>query len=50
MKEKQPKLVFLIEILVKVGRLEGLKRRLGMEGCFVVDPISRRGFGSTLEN
>lgn len=42
-KDKQPKLVFLMETMVSVGMLESLKRKLQMDGCFVVDPMHRRG-------
>lgn len=42
-KEKKPKLVFLMEIMIKTRRVEGLKKKLEIEGCFVVDPVGRRG-------
>lgn len=43
MKEKKPRVVFLIEILIKAARVEIFKRRLGMKGCLAVNPIGKRG-------
>lgn len=41
--DNQPKLVFLMETIINVGRLESLKRKLPMNGCFVVDTMGRIG-------
>ncbi|XP_042964646.1 uncharacterized protein LOC122298864 [Carya illinoinensis] len=42
-KEKKANVIFLIEIMIKGGRLESMKRRLGMEGCLAVDPVGKKG-------
>lgn len=35
--------MFLIETLLNLGKFNGFKRRIWFAGCFVVDPIGRRG-------
>lgn len=29
--------------MIKVGRVEGLKRRMRMKGCFVMEPVGKKG-------
>ncbi|KAF5450453.1 hypothetical protein F2P56_030807 [Juglans regia] len=42
-KDKRPEVIFLMETMIKTRRVEGLKSKLRMEGCFVVDSLGRRG-------
>ncbi|KAF5449972.1 hypothetical protein F2P56_030362 [Juglans regia] len=42
-KDKTPNVVFLMETKLVASKVEGIKRRLGWEGCFVVDPMGRKG-------
>ncbi|XP_042982759.1 uncharacterized protein LOC122311987 [Carya illinoinensis] len=41
--EKRPKVIFLIETKANASRLDGVRRRLGFEGCFVVEAVGRKG-------
>ncbi|KAF5450043.1 hypothetical protein F2P56_030424, partial [Juglans regia] len=45
--EKRPSVVFVMETKLQVSRLEGIRRRLRMEGCFGVD-LHGRGDGLAL--
>lgn len=40
---KKPKIVSLIETSLNLEEFEGLKRRMGFEGCFVVELMGKRG-------
>ncbi|KAG2725715.1 hypothetical protein I3760_01G079200 [Carya illinoinensis] len=42
-KDKWPTLVFVCETKTKSYKISNLQRRLGMEGCLVVDSDGRRG-------
>ncbi|XP_042966793.1 uncharacterized protein LOC122300311 [Carya illinoinensis] len=42
-KEKKPKIMFLIETLLVTSKLEGVRKRVGLENCFGVDPVGRSG-------
>jgi len=42
-KEKNLSFVFLIETLCKKKQMEWIRVKLGFAGCFVVEPIGRRG-------
>ncbi|XP_042939567.1 uncharacterized protein LOC122274609 [Carya illinoinensis] len=42
-RENKANMVFLIETMSKASKLERLKRRLGMEGCFVVESVGKKG-------
>lgn len=41
--EKQPKLVFLMEIKIDAIRMEIIKRRIGFEGCIAINSLGSRG-------
>lgn len=42
-KEKKPKVVFLMETMIKARRVKVLKNKLGMEGCFAIDSMGGVG-------
>jgi hypothetical protein len=42
-KEKRPKVVFLIETKCRSAKMERVRVRIGFEGLFVVDPIGKSG-------
>ncbi|XP_042963294.1 uncharacterized protein LOC122297082 [Carya illinoinensis] len=42
-KVNKPDVVFLMEVMIKAGRVEALKRRLELDNCLVVEPIGKRG-------
>ncbi|XP_040986473.1 uncharacterized protein LOC121234570 [Juglans microcarpa x Juglans regia] len=42
-KEKRPKIMFLIETMIVTKRVEGIRRKVGFEQCFVVDPVGNGG-------
>lgn len=46
-KDKRPKIMFLIKIMIVTKKLERIQRRVGLEQCFVVDPMGKGG-GLTL--
>ncbi|XP_041000998.1 uncharacterized protein LOC121246780 [Juglans microcarpa x Juglans regia] len=41
-KERNPGIVFLIETKLMAKKLEGIKRRMKWEGCFVMEPVGRK--------
>jgi exonuclease III len=43
MKEKKPKILFLMETKCRKDRMEVLRVKIGFEGMFVVDPVGRSG-------
>lgn len=45
--EKRPKIEFIIEIMINLRNFVVMKRKLGFDGCFVVDSIGRKN-GLTL--
>ncbi|XP_041001144.1 uncharacterized protein LOC121246895 [Juglans microcarpa x Juglans regia] len=42
-KDKKSNMVFLMETKLVACKVEGINRRLGWEGCFVVDLLKRKG-------
>lgn len=40
-KEKKPNVVFVMETKLIAGKVEKLKRKLSLDGCFVVNPIGK---------
>ncbi|KAG6672575.1 hypothetical protein I3842_16G064800 [Carya illinoinensis] len=42
-RDKQPKVVFLIEIKMRSQVMENVKRTLGFISCFAIDPVGRKG-------
>lgn len=50
MKEKSPNLIFVMKIKLKVGKYEVIKRKMGLENCFVVDSIGKGRFSAVLKN
>jgi len=42
-KEKKPKLLFLMETKLKTRSMQRLKHKFGFTGLFTVDPVGRSG-------
>ncbi|KAG2722068.1 hypothetical protein I3760_02G112400 [Carya illinoinensis] len=42
-KDKCPKVIFLMETYLDVNRLDNIRRKIRFEGCFGVNPIGRSG-------
>lgn len=42
-KENRPEIVFLIETRIRTEKADGIKRKLEMEGCIVVEPRGMSG-------
>lgn len=42
-KEKKPRILFLMETKIRQSRMQTLRSKLGLEGMFVVDPVELSG-------